>query len=103
MYEKLKFKSKEEFYTWIKKTTKWRIRFKDQGQDFLEWAIAANGEVIDSQPFQSSIWNGTKVDIKTIKKGNRISVYFKHDRVCKKNRREMNYPLEFVYKSQTKE
>ena len=93
MFEKLKFKNKEDFYKWLSKTTKWKIRFEDHRQDFLEWWIAKNGEVIHSAPFQSSVWNGTKVDTKSIKKGNRIGVYFKHDKKLIKNRREISYPL----------
>lgn len=39
------------------------IEFEDQGQDFLKWKIEYSngwvlGEVIDSQPFQNSIWKG---------------------------------------------
>lgn len=96
MYEKLTFKSREEFYAWLKKTTKWKVQFEDHGQDFLQWWIAKNGEVIHCEPFQASIWNGTKVDKQSIKKGNHLITYFKHDRVCQKNRREMNYPLKAV-------
>jgi len=38
------------------------IFFEDQGQDFLEWDINDENEVIDSRPFQSRIWTGFKVD-----------------------------------------
>ncbi len=33
-----------------------RIHFVDRGQDFLAWDIDQWGMVLDSQPFQSSIW-----------------------------------------------
>lgn len=37
------------------------IHFEDQGQDFLTWQLNNQGVVIDSLPFQSSIWCGIKV------------------------------------------
>jgi hypothetical protein len=37
------------------------IHFADQGQDFLEWDLDRNGVVVDSRPFQATIWCGTKV------------------------------------------
>jgi len=37
------------------------IRFMDCGQDFLEWDIDVNGVVTDCRPFQSWLWNGTRV------------------------------------------
>lgn len=36
------------------------IRFQDNGQDFLEWDVV-RGVVIDSRPFQYSIWAGTLI------------------------------------------
>ena len=33
-----------------------RITFEDGGQDFYFWDIDAEGNIIDSQPFQASIW-----------------------------------------------
>lgn len=38
------------------------IFFEDQGQDFLEWDINDDNEVIDSRPYQRRIWAGFKVD-----------------------------------------
>lgn len=38
------------------------IFFEDQGQDFLEWDINDDNEVIDSRPFQRRVWVGFKVD-----------------------------------------
>lgn len=38
------------------------IFFEDQGQDFLEWDLNDENEVIDSRPFQSWMWVGHKVD-----------------------------------------
>ena len=38
-----------------------QIHFEDNGQDFLSWIIDSNGTVIESNPFQTSIWAGNKV------------------------------------------
>ena len=38
------------------------IFFEDQGQDFLEWDLNDENEVIDSRPYQRRIWTGFKVD-----------------------------------------
>lgn len=37
------------------------IHFEDHGQDFLEWDVAADGSIIESRPFQSTIWCKYKV------------------------------------------
>lgn len=37
------------------------IFFEDQGQDFLEWDLNDENEVIDSRPYQRRIWTGFKV------------------------------------------
>jgi len=42
----------------IKINTKYIIYFEDFGQDFLEWYIDKNGYILDSKPFQRSIWAG---------------------------------------------
>jgi hypothetical protein len=42
----------------IKRLTKYKITFEDEGQDFLEWFLDEDGNVLDSQPFQRSIWAG---------------------------------------------
>lgn len=61
-YKHIKFDNNKEFEQWRLATTDCIIEFQDCGQDFLRWYIAKNGEVIDSQPFHSSLWNGTFVD-----------------------------------------
>jgi hypothetical protein len=38
------------------------IRFKDTGQDFLEWHVS-DGVIIDCQPFQFSTWVGRKAKV----------------------------------------
>lgn len=35
------------------------IHFKDDGQDFLRWYVAANGVVVCSEPYQTWMWAGT--------------------------------------------
>ena len=37
------------------------IQFKDNGQDFLRWAVDESGVVIDCWPFQADVWKGLKV------------------------------------------
>ncbi len=34
------------------------LEFEDQGQDFLLWHIAADGEVLVCSPFQAWLWEG---------------------------------------------
>ena len=38
------------------------IYFEDQGQDFLEWDVDANGVVVGCRPFQADIWCGAVVE-----------------------------------------
>lgn len=38
-----------------------KIEFEDKGQDFLEWTLNDEDKVVDSFPFQTDIWKGTKV------------------------------------------
>lgn len=37
------------------------IHFTDNGQDFLEWDVSAEGLVLDVRPFQGWLWKGCKV------------------------------------------
>lgn len=37
------------------------VHLHDDGQDFLRWYLNGNGIVVKSEPFQTSIWKGTKV------------------------------------------
>ncbi len=50
------------------------IFFVDDGQDFLEWDINDNGEVVDCRPFQGFVWVGTKVHNKDIKPGDQLDI-----------------------------
>lgn len=48
-----------------------KIIFEDQGQDFIVFVVNENtGKIIDSRPFQSSIWTKYKVtNVSEIQKG----------------------------------
>jgi hypothetical protein len=37
------------------------LTFPDFGQDFLRWKLDADGYVMESSPFQSSVWRGVRV------------------------------------------
>ena len=37
------------------------IRFKDEGQDFLEWDMDDTGTVVACRPFQADVWVGVHV------------------------------------------
>lgn len=37
------------------------IRLEDHGQDFLEWDIDAEGNVVDCRPFQAWVWTDYRV------------------------------------------
>ena len=67
-YKNLKFKSTKEFEKWLEKTTKYKIEFKDDGQDFLYWWLDERGEVLHSS-MQSSVWNGKIVNTCSLGKG----------------------------------
>ncbi|WP_234111395.1 hypothetical protein [Chryseobacterium sp. R2A-55] len=41
------------------------IELEDNGQDFLEIVCDENGEIIETKPFQSSIWKGGFIPIKS--------------------------------------
>lgn len=68
-HKNLKFENKAKFDIWLQKTTAYEITFEDTGQDFLVWFVDKRGEVIHSDPFQSQIWNGKMLDLRTLKKG----------------------------------
>lgn len=37
------------------------VKFKDEGQDVLEWELDADQVVTDSRPFQAYAWKGARV------------------------------------------
>lgn len=51
-----------------------RIFFEDDGQDFLEWDINEEGEVVACRPFQGWVWIGTKVNNEDIKPGDHLDI-----------------------------
>ena len=56
-----------------------KIHFEDRGQDFLVWTLDKNGYVKKSEPFQQSIWEGTKVILISIHIKRRPLVVLKED------------------------
>lgn len=75
-----------------------KIYFEDKMQDFLEWELDKKGFVIDCQPFQGWVWNGTQVILETIEIGARPKVILKSDKARKgirgvKDITEMNYKI----------
>lgn len=84
-YQNKTFKTKATFKTWLKQTTKYKITFEDQGQDFLTWHVASNKEVIHSEPGQAGVWSGTIVEdmkvgerpIITTRFGDEVSLKYK--------------------------
>ena len=63
------------------------VIFEDHGQDFLEWDIE-DGVVVDCRPFQSWLWNGTKVHSTDIHPGLLLDITTKHVR-----RTRLRYPV----------
>ena len=61
--------------TEIKINTEYIIHFKDCGQDFLRWFINEEGYVIDSKPFQKSIWAGKFTIPQTAKVGGKLAIW----------------------------
>lgn len=45
------------------------IHFEDCGQDFLSWVLDEEGQVIDCQPCQGWVWNGSIVDLESVEIG----------------------------------
>jgi len=67
-YKDLQFKSKEDFESWLREKATLKIVFEDDGQDFLEWSLDENGEVLHSD-LQARIWNGCMVNLKKSRLG----------------------------------
>lgn len=55
------------------------IHFEDNGQDFLFWVINEKGLVVDSQPFQASVWRGFEVDMSIMEAGKPLVVFPSYD------------------------
>ncbi len=57
-----------------KPETATKITFEDHGQDFLEWTIDKNGQILTCAPFQGSIWCRYMVTTKRFKVGGFVSI-----------------------------
>lgn len=75
--------------TEIEINTKYIIKFKDFGQDFLTWFIDENGYVLDSQPFQRWIWAGRFTIPQTAKVGEKLAIWTGKESY-------VNYPIESI-------
>lgn len=42
---------------------KTKITLEDNGQDFLEFTCDENGIIVETKPFQGSIWNGANIPL----------------------------------------
>lgn len=72
---------------------KFRIEFKDYGQDFLYWTIdTEKEEVVDCQPFQASIWVGHKTKQKAFEVGGEVTFLDKDTGETL----AINYPIEAI-------
>lgn len=70
------------------------IHFEDHDQDFLTWTIDEEGVVIDCQPFQLSVWRGTKVvNHMGLKPGQLVHIEDEND---PERTRHIKYPVEKV-------
>ena len=73
----------------IEINTKYIIEFEDFGQDFLRWFIDEDGYVIDSQPFQRSIWAGHFTIPETAKVGEKLAIWIGRESY-------VNYPIKSI-------
>jgi hypothetical protein len=64
----------------------YKIELADEGQDFTQWYVK-NRIVIDCQPFQASIWVGTKVTSEP-KIGEQLNIVTRHA-----GQRTLDYPV----------
>jgi hypothetical protein len=74
----------------IETRTKYIIYFEDYQQDFLEWHIDKRGLVIDSKPFQRSIWAGCFTVPETAEIGKKLAIYFNEEESF------VNYPIKDI-------
>lgn len=68
------------------------ICFEDHGQDFLEWGIDADGNVMTCMPYQWWVWKNAKVMMDTLQVGKQLCY------LNKKSRRfaSIKYPVERI-------
>jgi len=78
-YEEVMEKKKSEILKMtpidIKREGKYEIAFEDEGQDFLVWIIDGDGYVLDSRPFQRSIWAGKFTIPNFVQKGDLLPIW----------------------------
>ena len=94
-----KFKKHEVFEKWLNNFTAAEVYFKDNGQDLLHIYIDSGGEILHCN-LQAAIWNGTVVDLKTLKPNKNIGFVF----LPSKTRTNiMDFVIEkIVYKKESK-
>ena len=73
----------------IKINTKYIIEFHDFGQDFLTWFIDERGYVLDSQPFQRSVWAGRFTIPQNAKVGEKLAIWTGKESY-------VNYPIKSI-------
>ncbi len=79
----------------IKRLTKYKITFEDEGQDFLEWFIDKDGFVLDSKPFQRSVWAGKHTVPDFVQVGDLLPI-FMEERKGKDCFSTVNYPIKKI-------
>lgn len=79
----------------IKKLTKYKITFEDEGQDFLEWFIDKDGYVLDSKPFQRNIWAGKSTSPDFVQVGDLLPI-FMEEREGQDCFSHINYPIKEI-------
>jgi hypothetical protein len=72
-HRETRFADKGAFAAWLKKTSTYKITFKDEGQDCREWYIDNGGEVLHAN-LQARVWNGMIVDLSRLQRGKEIGV-----------------------------
>jgi hypothetical protein len=56
-----------------------KVTFEDHGQDFLTWIIDTElGEVVNCEPFQASIFVGSKIDQRVFDVGGFVTFVSPH-------------------------
>lgn len=98
-YSKIKFKDEEAFTEWLHRKAKYIIKFKDEGQDCLEWFLDEGGEVVHSK-YQAFVWSGKVVDLGKLKVGNCVvCVEVENNQGLMKHKRtEYDFQVEAIIK-----
>jgi len=69
-----------------------RLELEDHGQDFTTWDLDEDGVVIDSQPFQASVWRGVRVrNHRLLRAGAQLQLTLEDGREL-----TLNYPVAMV-------